>query len=311
MLFIILTFILYWLRIRVVNHLTKFHWKILRIHILIIWILSTSLVAYFPKIIEYLWINSSKFINSLNIKTILSYSIYMLFLSVVIYLGYVWKALNKFYFLKIIFFASSFTLLTIGWFYLHFPNFIIYFLIVAFIEEFVKYVFWYSLFDKYKIHYTDLILFCLISAFWFAVIENIVYAYHSIEKINTINFMTKVSVFTKTMVQRWFINIAVHTLFTWIIWYFTIQKIPIQNKNISNQNTLINNYNQNNKNYKIPFVTILKIITGILLWVGIHAFFNITTAKRIVFVLPIVVLIGYIFLSYVFYKSDTFFIEKK
>ncbi len=331
-LFTVWAFVLYWLWARVINHLASLHKKRLWVHIFLIWGISTVLIWQFPKVIAYLWVNQEKFINTLDVKTILAYAAYMVVLWIVIYIAYVRKIRKKGYFIKIVSFVLLFAILLIWWLFLKLPNYVLYFSIVAFIEEFVKYVFGYSLFDKYKLHYTDLILFCLISSFAFALIENWVYVYYSIQKLNIQWRLPQFFEAGKIMTQRWFINISVHTLFTGLIWLLTLSpilkkntKIPneisadVKDKNISldkNENTKkektdldvvqTENESQNEKQVSISFG---KIIFGIILWVGIHAVFNISTATGIVFTLPIVVLGWYIFLSYLFYKSDSFFVK--
>lgn len=130
-------------------------------------------------------INQEAFINSINITTILAYVGYLAIAGLIVYLGYIRQLRDKSFGTRLVLFGILFVAIAGGGLLLNFPAFIIYFSIVAFAEEYIKYIFGRSLFVKLRLHRTDLLLFCLISGFAFAFIENGVYAWYAVQK-NTI-----------------------------------------------------------------------------------------------------------------------------
>lgn len=198
------------------------------------------------------------------------------------YVVYVHHVRGRHFLVRIIVFLLLFAGIASAGLLLHLPAFIIYFSLVAFGEEFIKYAFGYSLFRKLEIHYTDLLLFCLISGFAFAFIENGMYARYAIKPHMDATLPEKIQIAIKVLVQRGIINVAVHALFTGIIGRFTLR--PIQQEQSK-----------------------LKIIFGIMLGVGIHAVFNTMVSRGMTFIMPLVVFGAYIVISFILYRSDSLF----
>jgi len=266
----------------IIRKISKHHTdRNIRFYTISVGILSCISVFFVPKIIALLWINSEKFAETMNITTIIFYVSYIVLSWFIWYLIYSFKTINKSTVVRFFIFFLLFIVISLWWLLLNIPKFIIYFGLVAFGEEYIKYIFGYSLFDKIKIHFTDILLFTLISAFGFAFIENIFYGFYSIpgDVIDTLN---KVSIFAKTLVQRWIVNVAVHWFFTVIIAWIAITSPDDK--------------------YKL-----WKIILWIIVWVGSHWIYNSTVNRWIMITLPFFVLWWYILITYIIYKSDTIF----
>jgi len=269
----------------VIKHITRHqssHW--IWMHILIVGVLSTAMIGVFPMLVEMLWINQKAFINSMDYKTIGSYCVYLLVCWLTMYVGYVHAFPTSNFVRKIIIFVLSFALIAWWWVALAIPWYIIYFSLVAFGEEYIKYAFWFSLYQKLGIHHTDLLLFTIISGFAFAFIENGVYARYAIEPAEWASLMQKLWLAFKVLVQRWIINVSVHAFFTGIIGWFTLVR-PKETPNA------------------------FKTIIWIMLWSCIHILFNSLLSKWVTFVMPIVVLASYIMISFLLFKADTLFVE--
>ena len=284
--FVVWALAIYNFRARVIRHITKHHkWKMLRLHVLIIGMLSTAIIFAFPHLIEYLWLWSKNLQWNIWFITILQYIAYLVITGWLTYIWYLHTFFTKHYMTRLIVFVVLFGLMASAWIVLDVAEFIIYFSIVAFWEEYIKYAFGYSLYEKLQIHYTDLLLFCLISWFAFAFIENIAYARYQISPDSSAWFLDQSQAGFKVLTTRWLINVALHGVFTGIIGMFTLNPTKWH-------------------------TSVLKIIFWIATWSVLHRVFNSLMSQKLTIILPVFLLGSYIFITYLMFKSDTLYNQK-
>jgi len=278
--------LLYNFWIWVIRHISTHHrWRRLSLHIFLVWLISTVIIWLFPFLVgKILWLT---LITSISIPIILGYVVYLLFCAVLFYAGYMLRLFQWHHWLKVLVSFVIFLLIAIGWTILGIEMAIVYFTLVAFGEEFIKFIFGISLFEKMQVHYTDLLLFCLLSWFAFAFLENGFYIRYALEpQLSRLTHMQMLDVAIKTVTTRWLVNVAVHGFFTALIWLLSMW--PSFEKQ-----------------------SLWKVGLWVFLGMATHAIYNTLVAKWVGLMIPIAVVLSYWFISYIMFKADTIFNQPK
>ncbi len=247
-------------------------------------VISGLSIFFYEDILMFFSLSEIKFTDHSNITDISPIIYFRAYLSLIIFI--VRTFISK---LKITnFFVLNYTIFSVlfiwSWFltnqYPNTPTFLIYYIFVAFGEEFIKYLFAINIFDENKITDDDIILFCILSAIGFAFIENIVYLYNWVQWETIINTLAW---WTWILISRWLIWFLVHIIFTWNIGLIT---------------------KPNNKNL-IP-----KIALGILIGSSLHYWYNVWLHNWYQIIILIALIVWYIWISYLFYNSDRLYIRE-
>ena len=154
---------------------------------------------------------------------------------------------------------------------------IMYYLISCYAEEILKFSVWENTFlnttksDKYNP--TDLILFAIIAALWFSVIENIFY-------LIVLNVWWEWNIFTS--IWRSIFTTLLHIVTTWLIAFFITKK-------------------ENNIKYW------LKCLIWIICWFALHGCYNLCLAYWYKFFTIIILVVCYFILTYLLFNSDSLY----
>ncbi|MCS6983040.1 MAG: PrsW family intramembrane metalloprotease [Candidatus Absconditabacterales bacterium] len=278
--------LLYNFWIWVIRHITTHHrdrW--LSLHIFVVGLCSTVIIWLFPFLVQK--ILGLTLITSISIPLIVGYVLYLLICALLLYAGYMLRFFQIHHWLKVVISFVIFLIIAIGGTVLGIEKAVIYFTLVAFGEEFIKFIFGVSLFEKMQIHYTDLLLFCLLSGFAFAFLENGFYVRYALEP--QLTRLTPLQMFTvamKTVTTRGLVNVAVHGFFTALIGLLSMG--PSFDKQ-----------------------PLWKVGLGMLLGMGTHAIYNTFVAKGVGLMIPIAAVISYVLISYIMFKADTIFNQPK
>lgn len=169
--------------------------------------------------------------------------------------------------------ALFFVAISYGGYLLGIDTLILYFIVAAYAEEYLKYSSGNNLFFKEEWHnLRDLIFFCILIGLGFSMVENLLYLSYSFinhEQVSLVN-MT---------LGRGLISTLLHIVSTSTIAFLAVK---IQKKR--------------------SFATAL--IGWIIWWVGIHSLYNISLQYHLSYItIPIIILCFFI-LSYLLYQSD-------
>jgi len=158
---------------------------------------------------------------------------------------------------------------------------VMYYLISCYAEEILKFSVWENTFlntnksDKYNP--TDLILFAIIAALWFSVIENVFY-------LIVLNTWWEWNIFTS--IGRSIFTTLLHIVTTWLIAFFITKK-------------------ENNIKYWI------KCLIWIICWFALHGCYNLCLAYGYTFFTIIILIICYFILTYLLFNSDSLYKKEK
>ena len=158
---------------------------------------------------------------------------------------------------------------------------IMYYLISCYAEEILKFSVWENTFlnttksDKYNP--TDLILFAIIAALGFSVIENIFY-------LIVLNVLWEWNVFTS--IWRSIFTTLLHIVTTWLIAFFITKK-------------------ENNIKYWI------KCLIWIICWFALHGCYNLCLAYWYNFFTILILIVCYFILTYLLFNSDSIYKKEK
>jgi len=242
--------------------------------------ISGLTILFYPDILNYLKLSLVNFTNKnldilTNSKTLFFFRSWLSLIILTAFLIY-----GK---LKKIIFWKEFILFSIIFFILWLVSFKtlswienIYYIYVALWEEFTKFLLAVVLFTRFWLIRSDLILFSILMAIWFAFIENLVYLIWSISWNQLI-----ISVFLWwlwILITRWVVGFLAHIMFTWNIGFLTYRWLEKKN--------------------------ILLVIIAILIWVLGHYLYDLLLTYGYKIVIIMLLILGYVWISYLFYKSD-------
>jgi len=187
------------------------------------------------------------------------------------------KNLNKKYILRIIWtWAILFITLAILSYFIPINTFIIYFIISAYAEEYLKFTSWNN-FIKNNKKPNDLLFFCFLIWLGFSSIENTLYAGNNLLEI------IKWWNWNNLILARWLTSTLIHIISTGIIWYITLS---------------LSKYKIN-----IFFTTIIAF----LWWLTIHTLYNISIFLEYKIFIIIIIICSYFLLTYLLFQTDLIF----
>lgn len=270
-------FILYvW--IRLIN--TVFWWQALKAKIiwkvLIMWIVSVwTLFAY-----KYLLTKTNNldlyFFENLDLKTTTLFSIYCIWIILIIISIFGKRAKII---LKTLFILSLFFLIVnIAWIFLWINTLILYYIISAYAEEYLKFNSSTILSENTTTWVKDLIFFCIILWLSFSVVENVLYLASVLIQKQQINI-------SSFIIGRWLISALLHVVATTSIAYITYSL-----------------------NKKINWI--VASIIWIIAWLAIHSTYNLSLEYKINYIsIPLIIMMFFL-LSYFLFKSDLLYKKK-
>lgn len=243
---------------------------------LFIWGIAAGSILLFPQIMNHF--NIDNFTNwDYSFKTLFIFIFYLN--SLIFILWIITKSLWKKQVLNLLVFNIFFIIL----FYIfkkinldiEILNILLYYLFVAYWEEFIKSQLWFLITDKVWEIKSDLLLYHILVAIWFAFWENIVYLMWA---ISFSTFITVLSWWLWIVLLRWILWFWAHTFYSSIIWMWNILW---------------------------SFMVLLWILIAML----IHSWYDLSLYYDYKIIIPFFIVIMYIWVSYIFYKIDRIYVE--
>ena len=243
---------------------------------LFIWGIAAGSILLFPQIMNHF--NIDNFTNwDYSFKTLFIFIFYLN--SLIFILSIITKSLWKKQVLNLLVFNIFFIIL----FYIfkkinldiEILNILLYYLFVAYGEEFIKSQLWFLITDKVWEIKSDLLLYHILVAIWFAFWENIVYLMWA---ISFSTFITVLSWWLWIVLLRWVLWFWAHTFYSSIIWMWNILW---------------------------SFMVLLWILIAML----IHSWYDLSLYYDYKIIIPLFIVIMYIWVSYIFYKIDRIYVE--
>lgn len=171
--------------------------------------------------------------------------------------------------------AIFFLAIAYGGYILGLSSVLIFFLVSAYAEEYLKYNAGNNLlYEEKRINTTDLILFCILIALGFSLIENILYIVVNLINHNDVNVL-------QILVGRGIISALIHVVATGLIAFITIR---FKKLNI-----------------------IFPVILWLLLWFSLHSLYNIGLNYTLSYITIPVIIIAFFLLTYLFFRSDSLY----
>ena len=164
---------------------------------------------------------------------------------------------------------------------------VLYYLILAYSEEFLKIWATENEVSKTNFYSSDLLFFSIFIALWFSIIENIFYLWSEI-------FNSNQEWIWGLVFWRWIFTSLLHFIATGLI-ALLLYKLY--------QQQYLKNLNVRQKTW--------RIITAILVWVLIHRWYNLSIQHANLLIYIILVFGGYFLLTYLLFLSDSLYIKKK
>ena len=172
--------------------------------------------------------------------------------------------------------AIFFLAIAYGGYLLGLSSLLIFFLVSAYAEEYLKYNAGNNLlYEEKRINTTDLILFCILIALGFSLIENILYIVVNLLNHNDVNVL-------QMLVGRGIISALIHVVATGLIAFITISL---------------------KKRHNIIIPTVIGIIAGF----GLHSLYNIGLNYSLSYVTIPVIIVAFFLLTYLFFRSDSLY----
>lgn len=148
----------------------------------------------------------------------------------------------------------------------------------AWSEEITKFFSANSIYDKYKYVSSDILIFTIMSGIGFGFIENMIYLARTV-----INDKQVIMIGISRLIMIY----VAHIFFTGIAWYGSY--IDAKSKNW------------------FYFVSVLAL----LIWAAIHTIYNNILNNAHIIIVLIMICLSYLFVAYIFYRSDRLFIQDR
>ena len=164
---------------------------------------------------------------------------------------------------------------------------ILYYLVLAYSEEFLKIWATENEVSKTEFYSSDLLFFSIFIALWFSIIENIFYLWSEI-------FSSSQDWVWGLVFGRWIFTSLLHFIATGmiaLILYRLYQQQYLKNLSI--------------------WQKIWRIVMAILIWVLIHRWYNLSVQHMNLLIYIILVFGGYFLLTYLLFLSDSLYLQKK
>lgn len=163
---------------------------------------------------------------------------------------------------------------------------VIYYLVLAYSEEFLKIWATENEVSKTEFYSSDLLFFSIFIALWFSIIENLFYLWSEILSADQ-------EWIWGLVFGRWIFTSLLHFIATGLIalvLYRLYQQQSMKNLNI--------------------WQKIWRIVVAILIWVLIHRWYNLSVQHMNIFIYIILVFGGYFLLTYILFLSDSLYKNK-
>lgn len=230
----------------------------------------TYLAKWFPSLSQFILSSIPPFLPQSAIFFIIYCTIFVVLLTLIFRNRYS-KILQTILIGTIFFLAISY-----GGYLLGLSSLLIFFLVSAYAEEYLKYNAGNNLlYEEKRINQTDLILFCILIALGFSLIENLLYIV-----INLINH-TNTNVL-QMLIGRGLISALIHVVATGLIAFTTIS-------------------------FKKWHNIIIPTLIGLLLWFGLHSLYNVWLSYSLSYITIPVIIISFFLLTYLFFRSDSLY----
>ena len=276
---IITSILLVYVRIRIIN--TIFSHKKIKINLTLkifglAIIIVGSLFAY-TYLLWFIGQQNLDLTNIINTKSIWIFIIYCTIFAILITLIFRnrYKKIAQILLIWSIFFIA----LAYGGLLTGINVLILYYLISAYAEEYMKYSAGNNLFlaDK-EPNPSNLIFFCILVGLWFGAVENILYIINNVlnnENINIINLL----------IGRGLVSTLIHIVSTSLIAFIVIKT---------------------KKTNKI----IMPIILGVIGWVWLHSIYNISLQYNLSYVTIPMIILAFFLMTYLTFQSDIIYRSK-
>jgi len=163
---------------------------------------------------------------------------------------------------------------------------LIYYLVLAYSEEFLKIWATENEVSKTEFYSSDLLFFSIFIALWFSIIENLFYLWSEI-------LSSSPEWIWGLVFGRWIFTSLLHFIATWLI-ALVLYKLYQQ---------------QSMKNLSI-WQKVWRIVVAILVWVLIHRWYNLSVQHMNLLIYIILVLGGYFLLTYLLFLTDSLYKNK-
>ena len=270
---IITSILLVYVRIRIINTIFSQKkikiWITLKIFGLAI-IMVGSLFAY-TYLLWYIGQKGLALTNTINTQTLLIFIAYctILMVLVTIFLKNRYKRIAQILLIWSLFFMA----LASGGFFIGINVLLLYYLVSAYAEEYMKYSASNNIFIANKEpNESNLIFFCILIWLWFSAVENIAYIANNVfnnESVNIIN----------VVIGRGLVSTLIHIVSTSLIAFIMIK--TKKNNNI-----------------------ILPIILGMIGWFWLHSIYNISLQYNISYITIPMIILSFFLLTYLTFQSD-------
>lgn len=252
----------------------KIKWKV-TIQTLVVGLLLVWWLYFYPQMLEQFNLWGKYFFENITKETLalfIGFCLWFVLVITVLFSNLFKKRIWKTILIWIILFA----VIWYGWYHMGISMMIMYYIITAYAEEYMKYSASNNMMimDKRK-NPTDLIFFCVLIWLGFSMVENFFYIWHNIISWQDSNMMW-------LLVSRGLISTLLHVIASGLIAFI---------------------YTRHKKK-------LIPLIIGILAWFGIHGLYNISLYyNQWLIIIPLVVL-WYFLLTYLMFQSDILY-EKK
>lgn len=221
-----------------------------------------------------LWVfgqESLSLTNIVNIKSLLFFIVYctLIVIIITVFFRNRYKRIVQILLIGAIFFVA----LAYGGFLTGINVLIIYYLISAYAEEYMKYSTGNNLFLANKEpNESNLIMFCILIWLGFSAVENILYVANNIihnENVNIINLL----------VGRWLVSTLIHIVSTSIIAFIMIKSKKTES-------------------------IIIPVILGIMSWFWLHSIYNISLQYSLSYITIPLIVLSFFLMTYLTFQSD-------
>lgn len=247
--------------------------KVFGLGIIIVW----SLFAY-KYLLGVFWQENLSLTNIINTKSLLMFVGYCtLFVAIVtVFFRNRYKRILQILLIWSLFFIA----LAYGGFLTGINVLLLYYLVSAYAEEYLKYSTGNNLFLANKeTNESNLIFFCILIGLWFSAVENILYVANTIinnESINIINLL----------VGRGLVSTLIHIVSTSLIAF-----IMIKSKRANN--------------------VMLWALLGIIGWFWLHSIYNISLQYSLSYVTIPLIILAFFLMTYLTFQSDIIYKQQE
>jgi len=243
---------------------------------LFFWAISAFSILLFPKIASYFHFSSFTD-NEYSWKIVWYFLVYLNLL--ILFISAISKSFSLKQFINLFLFNLYFIILYFIFSKLSLDTFILsivlYYLFVAYWEEFVKNQLAFVINNKIWKLESDLLLYHILVAIWFAFWENIVYLLWAIW-FNT--FLATFLGWISIVIMRWLLWFWAHTFYSSLVWMWNI-------------------------------IGVFTIFLFVLISMLVHYGYDLALYFDYKFIIPVFIVVVYAWISYIFYKVDRLYIN--